>query len=55
MAENPAARRGWVRDWEDHHRREGDQRRGSWFFLAVPVAFVLVWALLLVTALALPR
>ena len=55
MAEDPAARRGWARDWEDHRRRRGDQRRSSWFFLTVPAAFVLVWALLLVVALVLPR
>jgi len=55
LAEDPAARRGWARNWEDRRRREDDQRRSSWFFLTVPVAFVLVWVLLLVISLALPR
>ncbi|GAB3600765.1 hypothetical protein GCM10027586_03390 [Kineococcus gypseus] len=54
-AQTPTARRGWAREWEDRRRRESDQRRGSWFFLTVPAAFVLAWVVLLVVALALPR
>lgn len=55
LAEHPDARRGWVPGWEDRRRREADQRRSSWFFLTVPVAFALVWVVLLGVALELPR
>ena len=55
LAEHPHARRGWAPGWEDPRRREADQRRSSWFFLTVPVAFALVWVVLLGVALAGPR
>ena len=55
LAQHPGARPGWDADWEDQSRREADQRRSSWFFLTVPAAFALVWVVLLVVALVVPR
>ena len=55
LAEHPDARRGWAPEWEDRRRREADQRRSAWFFQAVPVTFALVWVVLLVVALTVPR
>lgn len=37
------------------NRADRDQRRSMWFFRAVPVLFVVVWVVLTVVALALPR
>lgn len=53
LAEHPGARRGWSPSWEDRRRRESDQRRSVVFFLAVPVAFALVWVVLLLVSLLL--